>query len=723
MNRLGEEKGNGMAPGPRGDQPAGTGGGGGDAVQPQPQPVPAAHNAVPPPPLPPAPRRRLMVVGRKGCGKSTLINMVANLYAGKGYREDRVLAVPMRIEGKEERRLLLCNVEKWKGKYTDGYSVCGNDGSTIRWNEYRFKTPYYCLTLIDTPATLTQADLEQIGPVDGVIYVHRADDNKLVEEYYGCIDGQKRVYTAITHTVEDRHSITDQLEISGIPTDRCFSFDNECMIPSAMYGDSKDSEKYKKNMEEMWDMNTKRFQEFIEDVYELKEGFFAEKKDEIVKFANKEDKEETERREQERKRQEQVLEARRREEKRTKEGERGEAQIREFQKKKEQEEEEERRKKAEERNQEASQDALAKHKQGKIINEGQGNLPTEGNKPPPSPLPNNPLNFDQTILNTPKSVISEIVVTLADETILSQFHLSILYKSRINLENMGRELEGVKRDNTIREGIDRRDMEFAKIEVPDEINKHPILHNFPTRCKCPSEDVNILCMACKTSCEENKGDLTDPTLLTNLHTFDNPHHRCTKCPHYVSMHSYTRAKYTVSNKQIEEIEYRKENKKETYIIFEKKYANKNSQYIDKVIEIMQKRRTWADDCIKKINADINKNKEEIQRCSDRISNNLFMIAYLCSLLPSFPSSHSSHKYDYFEYYIRVCKMDEQKQDFFKNQVKEAYNQKKTDLQKHPSPNPSSSTFSPLHKQYVLDLITRIQKDHQAQLAKIQDPIY
>ena len=173
-----------------------------------PTPMPIIDNRIV---LPPAPRRRLLVIGRKDCGKSILINMIANMHAGKRYREDRVVAIPMRIEHKERRRVIPCNVEKWKGRFSGDYPVCSRDGSTNRWSEYRFKTPYYVLTLIDTPATLPPADLEQIGQVDGVIYVHKADDNRLVEEYYGCIDGMKRVYTAITHTVVDRHPVADQI--------------------------------------------------------------------------------------------------------------------------------------------------------------------------------------------------------------------------------------------------------------------------------------------------------------------------------------------------------------------------------------------------------------------------------------------------------------------------------------------------------------------------------
>ena len=715
MNRLGEEKGNGRAPGPRIDQPAGTGGGGGDAVQPQ--PVPAAHDAVPPLPLPPAPRRRLMVVGRKGCGKSTLINMVANLYAGKGYREDRVLAVPMRIEGKEERRLLLCNVEKWKGKYTDGYSVCGNDGSTIRWNEYRFKTPYYCLTLIDTPATLTQADLEQIGPVDGVIYVHRADDNKLVEEYYGCIDGQKRVYTAITHTVEDRHRVTDQLEISGIPTDRCFSFDNQCMIPCDKLGNV--SEDYKKKMEEMWKKNTERFQEFIEDVYELEGGFIAEKKDEIVNFIQEEERKEAESREKAK------LEAKRIEDERKK----AELKMQEERYREEQRLQEVRRREQETREEGERQDRLAreearaKNDAAKKKNQGQEIDPTNGNNTHPSPLPNNPQNFDQTVLHTPRSVISEIVVTLADESILSQFHLSILEKSRINLENMGRVIMGVKRDNTVRDGMDRKYMDIVKIEVPDEIKRHSIPFNFPTSTKSPCSHPNIICMACKTTCIATplmkKEDLTDPNFLTKHNTFDK-YLDCTKCQHDVSMHICTPNEYTASIKEIKEREYEVEKRAHTYVIRENKNANRKKEDIDYVINNMQKWKEWADKWIENINADIAKNNEEIQRCSDRISNNLSMIVYLCTFIPSFSSSNG-YKYDYFENYIRKCKIEGEKEYPCRKELIEAYIQKKSALHNLPSSQIHSSMLIQANIDFLLDTIIRIQQDLQAQLAKFQDP--
>jgi len=738
------------------------------------------------------PTKRLLVIGRSESGKSTFINMVANLYIGRGYRDERILAIPMRIEGKD-KKILPCNVERFKERYRGGQSVCSIDGKTYRWSEYKFETPYYVLTLIDTPAMLPPSELSNIGPITGIIYVHRVDDNRLVEEYEHIISGQTAVYTVVTHTVQYKPPVVELFELSSIPNNKCFSFDNECMVPRDLsiqaHGlrEGEDAVQHRKRQAILWEENTHKVQELIEDIFNLAKGFVDDSLEEVKEYdINQErglqeaerreaDRRETESREkakleakrieaerkkaevkmqEERYREEQRLhEVRRREQERREETERQDRLAREealakheASKKKNQDQgiyptngnqeeryreeqrlqevrrrEQERREEAERQDRLAREEARAKHSAAKNNNNGQGNLPTEDNKAPPSPLPINTSNFGQTILNTPKSVISEIVVTLADETILSQYHLSILYKSRINLENMGRVMDGVKRDNTVRDGMDRRDMDIVKIEVPDEIKNYPISQSFPKHTKSPSSHPNIICMACKTTCIATplmkKEDLTDPNFLTKHNTFDK-YLDCTKCQHDVSMHIYTLNEYTASIKEIEEREYKVESRAHTYVIRENKNANKKIEDIDAVINNMQKWEEWADDWIDKINADIVRNTEQIQRCSDRISNNLSMIVYLCIFIPSITYSNGN-KYDYFEYYIRKCKIEGEKEYPCRKQLIEAYIQKKNALHNLPSSKINSSMLIQANKDYLLDTIIRIQQDLQAQLLKLQ----
>jgi len=333
----------------------------------------------------------------------------------------------------------------------------------------------------------------------------------------------------------------------------------------------------------------------------------------------------------------------------------------------------------------------------------------------PFPSPNNSKTFDQTIREAQRSVLCEIVVSLADESLLSQYRLSILEKSRANLENIRIEIERVKRENTVKEGIRREDMDIVKIEVPDEIKREVISHNFPTRTKSPSNNTNILCMACKAACLKttirDNINLTNPTFLSNHDTFDQ-NHNCQTCNHSVSMHIYTLQDYTPSPMSIPSPVYSIPTRIPTYTIREHTNISIHSNTpttLSAVRACMHQWILWTDQWTHIIRADIDRNDIEIKYCSNRVSSNSTMLAYLCHVLSSMGVGM-----DCFEYYISVGKIDGEMENACKRKIIEAYKEKKAILESNPHFYPIS--LSPLTKDYLKELMISTQRDQQSQNA-------
>lgn len=88
---------------------------------------------------------RLVVIGRKGSGKSTFINMLANLSQGKKYSDKRLIVIRQTVTLPGNRESILqCNVPEYK-------AISTGSTSTTQCSSYTFNGQGYVLTLIDTP--------------------------------------------------------------------------------------------------------------------------------------------------------------------------------------------------------------------------------------------------------------------------------------------------------------------------------------------------------------------------------------------------------------------------------------------------------------------------------------------------------------------------------------------------------------------------------------------
>jgi len=233
---------------------------------------------------------RLVVVGRKGSGKSTLINMVANLSQGKKYSDQRMIAITQAVmlPGNKER-ILQCNVPEYK-------AISTGSTSTTECNSYTFIGQGYTLTLIDTPGLELQNNgkedtstlarivdaVAEVGTFDGIVLVHRADDDgpgiSVSSLLSACrsllpLPSQDNVQVVLTR-VRNPASIPARAIFTreGMGMDRLLYMDNACLIPDDLYPSSgdRDSDTFERNMRKtLWNRTVSEYENMLKSLNKL----------------------------------------------------------------------------------------------------------------------------------------------------------------------------------------------------------------------------------------------------------------------------------------------------------------------------------------------------------------------------------------------------------------------------------------------------------------------
>jgi len=240
----------------------------------------------------------MVVVGRSGAGKSTFINMFATLIAGGGYEDDRRIAITQAVElqvegGGVTRVVLECNQEAFKKLQSEDINAGQNMAQTQKCNVYDFDTGVDgFITLIDTPGLLDPRGLKKdteheknivnsvaaLGEIHAILLVHKGSDSRqdaalgyLIGEFRKLLpkECKDNIVVVFTHTAnKNKIDALPALRAMGIPTDKYFAFENDCIVPPTamrrICKKDKDYASYIKRSSSQWEENEAVFDEFTD---------------------------------------------------------------------------------------------------------------------------------------------------------------------------------------------------------------------------------------------------------------------------------------------------------------------------------------------------------------------------------------------------------------------------------------------------------------------------
>ena len=246
---------------------------------------------------------KILLIGQTGAGKTTMVNMLVNIQGGVKYEGERKIAIPQNIkissyDRKQSKTLSLdCNIGQFKGLQSE---VQANQSSsqTQMPSVYKIldKSTNKQLTLIDTPGLSdtegSKKDQEHInnilsyliaiGGVNTICLVHKASQSRLSNSLALAITNIKEMFTkdciknfivCVTDCSDHSQiSCLDSLEDLGIPLDKIFCFQNDCLKPPAQCrninkgADEAAKKKINKdirNFSDHWEENTEQFTELM----------------------------------------------------------------------------------------------------------------------------------------------------------------------------------------------------------------------------------------------------------------------------------------------------------------------------------------------------------------------------------------------------------------------------------------------------------------------------
>jgi len=270
-----------------------------------PQPLPSTPQA--PQPKDGKKHYKAVVVGKSGAGKSTFINMVANLCNKTGYNDDRLVAITQGFNlqaedgGEIQKVVMKCNMPQFNHLQTDDVEAGQAKSQTQKCSEYTFDGREYLLTLVDTPGigdtrgvnqdkingVMISDQVAKMGSFDAIILLYKGDDVRkdlsvtyILSELQSMMPKEfnSNLIVVFSH-VSNPSSIPGikHLQDMKIPTDYIVTMDNECYlspdkIPAPTSESAEDKATRKRIAEKAWEKNTKQYNKLITFLSKIQGG-------------------------------------------------------------------------------------------------------------------------------------------------------------------------------------------------------------------------------------------------------------------------------------------------------------------------------------------------------------------------------------------------------------------------------------------------------------------
>jgi GTPase SAR1 family protein len=262
------------------------------------------------PVAPVIPHYRAVVIGKSGAGKTTFINMVANICQGRKYKEERLVAITQGFNLQAEDggeiipMVLKCNMGEFMNKQSDDVHGGQMRSQTQRCSEYTFETKEYRLTLVDTPGIGDTRGVDQdrmnaekiakqvasMGSFDVIILMYKGDDARkdlsvkyIISELQSMMpkDFKSNLIIAFSH-VSNPSQIPGikSLQEMGIEVTKIIAMNNDCYIPPDLFpaGGSEDADSKAMRMqiaENDWNRGIKQIGKLIDYIKNIQSGMQA----------------------------------------------------------------------------------------------------------------------------------------------------------------------------------------------------------------------------------------------------------------------------------------------------------------------------------------------------------------------------------------------------------------------------------------------------------------
>lgn len=256
---------------------------------------------------------KMVVIGRTGSGKTTLINSLVNHFYDIKYTDERVIAISQEQtlrdpETEEEVRIKLeSNIEEFKFKQSD---VGGNQtkSQTTKPNIYDMENHQFKLTIVDTPGLGDTGGIESdkkhcrhisaavaaLTDFNAIVLVHKANDCRkdvllcyLITEFKGMLPKgcEENFVICFTSSVNKRKiDAIPVIKDMGLPIlkDHYFSFENDSLTPPSellrvcgitqpykSFQESQNAKKYLKFPQMYWQENGEEFKSMLARIANL----------------------------------------------------------------------------------------------------------------------------------------------------------------------------------------------------------------------------------------------------------------------------------------------------------------------------------------------------------------------------------------------------------------------------------------------------------------------
>lgn len=240
----------------------------------------------------------LMVIGRSGAGKSTWINSFISYFSGRGYHDERLVAIDQTFTNEQGPFKQKCNIKEFDYLQTERGSSQAK-AQTTKCTLYRIETQQHFICILDTPG-LDEIGIDKdsqhlkeiaeyalmVAEINAIVYVHKAEDQRatqslttLINSYLSMLSSeaikQKLVvcFTFITGFLKSRNpSAIETLKelgiMHGVPPTPYFIFKNDNWLHPSQNVEIKslssaDQKELLRDEERDWDRNRESFKQFV----------------------------------------------------------------------------------------------------------------------------------------------------------------------------------------------------------------------------------------------------------------------------------------------------------------------------------------------------------------------------------------------------------------------------------------------------------------------------